>query len=90
MLRVGQVGAMKFGLFVLRAGLCISVPGFPDGELVLSLESGLVTLLTCDDLEVITRFWRLLGLVHLDVVNQRIVAIRMSIWVWLAVLQVCK
>ena len=90
MLRVGQVGAVKFGLFVLRAGLWISMPGFPDCELVLSLESDLVTLLTRDDLEVIARFWRLLKLVHFNIVGQRIVAICISIWVWFAVLQVTK
>ena len=81
MLRVRQFVAVKFGFVVLRAGLFISMLRFLYSELVFSLKSGLVTLLTRDDLEVIAWFWRLLGNVHFNIVGQKIVTICMSIWV---------
>ena len=60
----------------------------PGCEFVFSLKSSLVSLLSHGDLEVIARFWWLFGLVNMDFVGQRVVPICMSIWVWLAVLQV--
>ena len=54
------------------------------------MQSSLVTLLPRCDLEIIARFWRLFGLVHLDLVGQRVVPICMCVWVRLAVLQLGK
>ena len=67
--------------------LC-GLPSSFDCERMPPLESRFVVLLTCFDLDVVSRRGRLVGILDMDFSSKRKVTIRVSVWIWLAVWQV--
>ena len=62
---------------------------FFDCERMPALESRFVMLLTRFDLDIVSWRGRLVGLLDLNISSKRKVAVRLSIWIWFAVWQVC-
>lgn len=85
-----QVVTLDFVLVVI--GTVLPIPLFRplDRELVFALKSLLVSLLAGNDVEVIACFRLFFGLLDLDVVDERVVSIRVGVRIRLSVLQVGK
>ena len=80
---------MKLSLAVVirDVDLC-ELPSSFDCERMPAFVSRFVMLLTCFDLDVVSRRGRLVGILDVNLSSKRKVTIRVSVWIWLAVWQV--